>query len=131
MATGGLTTMAEDRRELRSWRERRRTTPLSVPAGNVSEETTSSANTAKPQTHDSLRVSLRTETSANPRSLSANPPEIVKDAAYWESRCWANDCENEPAEQQGERFRGRYCAPCQVLVAADAERIANELGVAV
>lgn len=59
----------------------------------------------------------------------ANTPEVLKDAAYWQSRCWRSGCENEPPEQPSDRWRGRYCPPCLTLLAADAERIAVEFGV--
>lgn len=56
------------------------------------------------------------------------PPLAVKDAAYWQSRCWRSGCENL-AETDERRWRGRYCPACLTLLAADAERIAVEFGV--
>jgi len=41
-------------------------------------------------------------------------------------RCWASGCANVAAEQPDPRWRGRYCTPCQSVLAADAERIAAE-----
>ena len=58
----------------------------------------------------------------------ANTPEVLKDAAYWQSRCWRSGCENL-AETDERRWRGRYCPACLTLLAADAERIAVEFGV--
>lgn len=117
--------MTQEVRQLRSWRQR-----IGQPLKGVSEAipgevSRQNAKTAK--TPESLRVSIGETPSA--KTSVAPPKPIVKDVAYWMSRCYRDGCENEPAATQDDRFRGSYCEPCQHLVRADAARLAATEGV--
>ena len=94
--------MSESRSTLRSWRER-----IGTPIKETQEDSqgkVQSANAQTPQTHDSLRVGLRTEASANPPVQYANPPEIERPRLVrvgpttWREADWCKDlcvmCDN-------------------------------------
>lgn len=126
--------MPEQGSKLRSWRERIGA-PLRESQNDVSEENSvrkikSSAKYPSPSSEFAELGVRKTSAKSDVRPQNT-PTQIVKDAAYWASRCWRSGCESEPADQQSERFKGRYCAPCRAAVEADAARINAEFGVLV
>lgn len=112
--------MSEQGSRLRSWRERIGA-PLKESASEIPAEVVvrKPANPANPPIPSSEFADSAVR---KPTTEYANPPEIVKDAAYWQSRCWSDGCEREPLPEQSQRWRGRYCADCErALEIASAE----------
>ena len=57
--------------------------------------------------------------------MTDTPIPLFPDLAYWQTRCYRDNCPNEPTPNP--RWLGKYCQPCAARLAADAEAMTTML----